>query len=145
MHGAAREIEGGQQITVAPEPNIGAEWCGYYGIDPVKADFVVPNIDRAILDAIRNNVAAGLEMGGWHGTDCDETNWCGTTHCRAGYAISLAGKAGFALEKKYGAEIAGKMIYAASRPDQPLPDFYGSNESAIADLEESAALDQANG
>lgn len=77
-------------------------------------------------------------MSSWHGEECDESNWCGTTHCRAGYAICLAGKAGFDLEKKYGAEMAGNMIYAVSRPDRELPRFQASNSVALADIKKSA-------
>ena len=138
MHGSAEKIEGGRQLPVAPEPTTGAEWCDYYGIDLAKADFIVPNIDAAILASIRNNQAAGLDMSGWHGGSCDETNWCNTTHCRAGYAICLAGKAGFDLEREFGAETAGRMIYAASRPDKPLPDFFAEDEDAMADIIECA-------
>ena len=104
---------------------------------------VIPNIDAAILASIRKNKEAGtngLKMKSWHGNeDCDETNWCETTHCRAGYAICLAGKAGFALEKKYGSAAAGALIYAASRPDKPIPDFHASDEDAMADIEACAA------
>lgn len=104
----------------------------------------IPHIDAAILASIESNKATGangLEMGGWHGAPCDETNWCGTTHCRAGYAICLAGAAGFALEREVGPAAAGALIYAKSRPDQPIPNFYDSNEVALADLERCAAAD----
>jgi hypothetical protein len=136
VHGPAKEIEGGGQIK-AMKPEIGSQWCEYFGIDPANAPFVIPNIDAAILESIEANKAAGtngLNMGSWHGRECDETNWCNTTHCRAGYAICLAGKAGFELERRVGPETAGQMIYAASRPDNPLPDFHASDEDAMADM-----------
>jgi hypothetical protein len=142
VHGSAGSIDGGNQIQAAPEPTTGAEYCEFNGIDPTMADFVVPNIDAAILESIEANKAAGtngLSMSSWHGQKCDETNWCKTTHCRAGYAICLAGKAGFALERKYGPETAGQMIYAVSRPDKPLPDFHASDARAMADIEACAA------
>jgi hypothetical protein len=103
---------------------------------------VIPNIDAAILASIEANEATGkngLRMGGWHAARCDETNWCETTHCRAGYAICLAGAAGFALERKVGSAAAGALIYAASRPDKPVPDFYASDEDAMADIRACAA------
>jgi hypothetical protein len=138
-HGEARQIEGGIQKT-AFTPETGEEWCEYFGIDPKDAPFAVPNIDAKILDAIKTKKAKGLDMGSWHGTDkVDETNWCGTTHCRAGYAICLAGKPGFDLERKYGPETAGSMIYAASRPNEPLPDFHATTADAMADIRECAA------
>ena len=77
-------------------------------------------------------------MGSWHGRDCDEANWCKTTHCRAGFAICMAGKTGFELERKHGAEMAGRMIYAVSRPDKPLPDFFADNEAALEDIRAAA-------
>ena len=84
---------------------------------------VIPNIDAAILAAI----AAGgkLNMGAWH--------TCETTHCRAGWAIHLAGAKGAKLERSYGSSVAGALIYAASRPGV-VPDFYSSNEAAMADM-----------
>ena len=105
---------------------------------------VIPHIDAAILASIEKNKEAGtngLDMSGWHGGKCDETNWCNTTHCRAGYAVCLAGAEGFALEKKVGAEVAGLLIYAKSRPNKPIPDFYTDNETAMADLKKCAAED----
>ncbi|MDB5608122.1 MAG: hypothetical protein JWP25_5022 [Bradyrhizobium sp.] len=142
IHGPAQTLEGGNQTQAAPIPTTGAEWCEYNGIDPASADYRIPDIDAAILKSIEANKAAGtngLNMSSWHGEKCDETNWCNTTHCRAGYAICLAGKAGFALEKRYGPELAGQMIYAVSRPDKPLPDFHASNEAAMRDIIASAA------
>jgi len=104
---------------------------------------LIPNIDAAILASIEKNKAAGtngLDMGSWHGKeDIDETNWCGTTHCRAGYAICLAGKEGFALEKKYGSATAGMLLYMKSTPDAKIPNFYTTDERAMADLRERAA------
>ena len=139
IHGSADVVQGGQQLAAAPEPTTGAEYCDFHGIDRA-ASFVVPNIDAAILAAIESDQSQGLDMTGWHGQTCDETNWCKTTHCRAGYAICLAGKAGFDLERKFGSLTAGQMIYAVSRPDQPLPDFYASDEDAIEDIKRCAGI-----
>jgi hypothetical protein len=103
---------------------------------------IVPNIDAAILASIEANKAAGkngLKMSKWHGDDdCDETNWCNTTHCRAGYAICLAGAAGFALERKVGPAVAGALIYAKSDPTRRVPNFYASDADAMADMRERA-------
>lgn len=90
---------------------------------------VVRHIDKAILDAI-NGDTTRLDMGTWH--------TCDTTHCRAGWAIRLAGEVGYALEKSLGSCAAGALIYAASRPDSPVPDFYASNEDALEDLRRCA-------
>jgi hypothetical protein len=43
-----------------------------------------------------------------------------------------------ALERKYGSELAGSMIYAASRPDKLPPDFFASNGEAMADIKRCA-------
>ena len=90
---------------------------------------VVPNIDAAILAAIE--AGGTLDMGDWHR--------CETTHCRAGWAITLAGEAGAKLEELCGPASAGSLIYAASRPGKNIPDFYASTEDALADLRACAA------
>jgi hypothetical protein len=92
---------------------------------------VVPHIDAAILRAIE--AGGELDMGDWH--------TCETTHCRAGWAIHLAGPAGAALEFAMGSSGAGALIYAASRPGKPIPDFHTTNTLALADLEAGAAGD----
>lgn len=96
---------------------------------------VVPHIDAQILAASQRPGCA-LDMREWHGGDA-----CGTTHCRAGWAITLAGPAGRALEERFGPSVAGALIYAVSRPGQRVPDFYASTEEALADLEAGAAAD----
>ena len=94
---------------------------------------VIPNIDDTILAAIE--AGGELDMSSWHGSG----GWCGTTHCRAGWAIHLAGESGKALEDKVGPYIAGAMIYRASRPDQPAPWFFAPQEKAMADIRKCAA------
>jgi hypothetical protein len=135
-HDGAAEITGGRQLEAAPEPVTGRDWCDFYGIEP-DAPFKVDNLDAKILRQITIN-RQSFDMRSFHGADCTPDDWCNTTHCRAGFAICLAGKPGFDLEKKYGAELAGRMIYAVSRPDMPLPDFYADDDDAIHDLEECA-------
>ena len=135
----ASKVEGGRCLDAAPLPETGVDWCEYYGIDLATCDFIVPDIDAKILAGIRAEKIK-FDMGSWHGdVACNEANWCETTHCRAGAAVCLAGAPGWALEKKYGAEMAGSMIYAASRPDKPLPDFHATNEDALVDMEQGAA------
>jgi uncharacterized protein YjbI with pentapeptide repeats len=93
---------------------------------------VVPNIDAAILAAVDGPGAKGsLRMSDWHS--------CETTHCRAGWAIHLAGEGGYALEDRMGPSAAGALIYAASRPGVPVPNFYASNEDALLDMRRHAA------
>jgi uncharacterized protein YjbI with pentapeptide repeats len=87
---------------------------------------IVPNIDAAILAAL--DTGGQLEMETWH--------TCKTTHCRAGWAMHLAGNAGAQLEKQYGPGTAGALIYHVSAGY--IPDFYASNEDALADIKAHA-------
>ena len=90
---------------------------------------VMPDLDARILSVIESGQGK-LDMGQWHA--------CETTHCRAGWAIHLAGEAGYALEKQYGsAERAGRMIYIASTGR--VPHFYASDADAMADIRACAA------
>ena len=89
---------------------------------------IVPDIDKAILAEIE--AGGELRMMDWH--------YCETAHCRAGWAIHLAGEAGSRLEKEIGPCAAGALIYAASRPDKPVPDFYAPDDEALEDLRQCA-------
>ena len=89
----------------------------------------IENIDAKIIEAI-TQPGCSLDMGNWH--------TCETTHCRAGWAIRLAGETGYALEDRIGAAAAGALIYAASRPGVPIPNFYANNDDALADLRKCA-------
>ncbi len=76
-----------------------------------------------------------LDMGRWH---------CGTSHCRAGWVVTLAGKEGLDLEAKIGTHAAAMAIYMASDPDRwttdRLPDFYCDNATALADMARMAGV-----
>jgi len=87
---------------------------------------VVENLDAKILAAIEGG--GKLEMDSWH--------TCKTTHCRAGWAITLAGDAGAKLEERYGPEDAGRRIYLVSVGH--VPDFFASNQAALDDIRERA-------
>lgn len=90
---------------------------------------VVIDIDRAILEAIGDG--STFDMTAWHSE-------CRTTHCRAGWAIELAGKEGYALEARLGPSVAGALIYNASRPGVDVPNFICSTRRALADLRRCA-------
>jgi hypothetical protein len=64
------------------------------------------------------------------------TQWhCGTTHCRAGWVVTLAGEGGKALEWAMGTPAAAAIIYMASDPDlERIPNFYDTNDNALADM-----------
>ena len=92
---------------------------------------IVTDLDAKILAAVEAPGNA-LDMSDWHR--------CATTHCRAGWAIELAGEAGKALEAKLGPSAAGALIYLASTGRGQVPDFMASNEAALEDLRRCAAL-----
>jgi Pentapeptide repeats (8 copies) len=93
---------------------------GGANLPPVK----IPDIHKAIYAAASKPGA--LDMGAWH---------CGTAHCRAGWAVTLAGEGGAALEWAMGTPAAAAMIYLASDPAlERIPNFYASNEDALADM-----------
>ena len=104
------------------------------GADLSDADFgdleipAVENLDRRILVQIDDNPRS-LCMTSWHGS-------CGTTHCRAGWAITLAGDSGKALESKIGPCAAGALIYHKSTGR--VPNFFATDGEAIADIRERA-------
>lgn len=91
---------------------------------------VIPDIDAAILDAIR---APGCKL------DMDKWHTCKTMHCRAGWAVTLAGDTDRVLEQRFGTCTAAVLIYLASRPGKLVPNFYASNEDTMRDLELCAA------
>ncbi len=101
------------------------------GADGLPEAPVVPNLATAILARVEANPVA-LEMRSWH--------TCGTTHCVAGHAIDIAGRAGYAPEKAVGASVAGAMIWFRSTGS--VPNFHADNESALEDLRQRAAAAQ---
>jgi hypothetical protein len=96
---------------------------------------VIEGIDAKILVAVEAKPEL-FDMRDWHG-DTDAGPTCETTHCRAGWAVHLAGEAGYALESRYDAAYAGRIIYLASAGY--VPDFYTNNEAALADIKARAA------
>src|SRR5439155_20297718 len=88
---------------------------------------VVPRLDAQILDLIDTG-RGQLNMSTWHS--------CETTHCRAGWAITLAGEPGKQFEKEYGPYRAGRMIYLASTGR--VPHFFATNGRALEDIRSCA-------
>lgn len=104
-----------------------------YGRAEKTADLVVPaisNIHASIYAAASQPKA--LDMGDFHR--------CETTHCRAGWAIHLAGEAGYDLEKRFGSILAAMIIYDASDPAYRISpcDFFVSNEVALENMRQLA-------
>ncbi len=90
----------------------------------------IDQLDRRILEVIESGRGV-LNMSDWH-----HGNACGTTHCRAGWAINLAGPAGLELEKEHGPQRAGAMIYRASTGR--VPHFFATTERALEDIKRCA-------
>ena len=90
----------------------------------------ISNLDSKILDAIQSGGI--LKMSAWHS--------CETTHCRAGWAIHLAGEVGVKLEEKFGPSAAGALIYFAST--NRVPDFFTTNEKAMTDIVKCASAEK---
>ncbi len=93
---------------------------------------VVPALDSTICNIV-NTGQGKLQMSNWH--------TCDTEHCRAGWAIHLAGDKGYDLEAKFGSRMAGGMIYRASTGR--YPDFFANNEEALKDICEWGAKEAA--
>jgi hypothetical protein len=87
---------------------------------------VIPDIHVAIYAAVSRPGA--LDMGDWHK--------CANTHCRGGWAVTLAGEAGVALERFYNTPLAAMMIYDASDPNFKINPgrFFDANDVAIEDM-----------
>lgn len=101
---------------------------------------VIENIHQKVLEAVTTG-GGKLEMGSVH--------VCETTHCRAGWAVALAGKEGFDLEKQTDWGFAAMQIYKASSPIRVSPTrFFENNEVAMKDIircaEEEKALTQSD-
>lgn len=90
----------------------------------------IENIDAAVFAACSNPGA--LDMDNWH--------TCDTTHCRAGWVVHLAGKAGYELERELGTKWAAELIYRESGSPINTEKFYASNESAMEDMRRRAEL-----
>jgi hypothetical protein len=90
----------------------------------------IENIHKAIYSAATSPGA--LNMSAWHS--------CKNSHCRAGWAIALAGKHGKKLEDVYGIILAALMIYDASDPSFKINymRFFDNNAEALADMKRLA-------
>jgi len=96
---------------------------------PVK----IENIHQRVFEAASKDGALNMRV--WH----KGGNFCGTTHCRAGWVTHLAGEGGRALEFAFGTPAAAAMIYLASDPSlEKVPDFYCDNQTALKDMKRLA-------
>ncbi|KMM77052.1 hypothetical protein ACP93_02485 [Xanthomonas sp. NCPPB 1128] len=95
------------------------------GADGSRCPVVIKDIHQAVYAAASQREA--LDMGSWHA--------CNTTHCRAGWVVTLAGDGGRALEYAFGTSVAAALIYMSSDPKlERIPDFYCGNTEALEDM-----------
>lgn len=94
----------------------------------------IENIHQQVLNAASRKDA--LDMGVWH--------TCETTHCRAGWVVHLAGKAGYDLQKKTSCCFAAMQIYKASSEIKVAPvRVFETADKAMADMNRCAELESA--
>jgi hypothetical protein len=113
----------------------GADLCG---ANLVSANLptipIITNIHQEVYAAA--SVPGALDMCMWH--------TCDTTHCRAGWIISLAGAEGVHLEQLLGSGTAAAMIYMASDPNLScIPNWYDKSDNALVDMKRLAELEAA--
>ena len=91
---------------------------------------VIPDIHKAIYAAASRPDSLNMR----------DVHTCENTHCRAGWAITLAGPEGKALEAFYNWELAAMLIYDASASGFQINParFYDSNDDALADMKRLA-------
>jgi hypothetical protein len=69
----------------------------------------------------------------------DAWHTCDTTHCRAGWAVHLAGPEGKEFEDKTSTLFAAMQIYKASSDIKVSPvRFFEDNKTALADMKRCA-------
>lgn len=93
--------------------------------------FTIPkieNIHQTIYAAV--SVKGALDMRVWHTFK--------TTHCRAGWVVTLAGADGKALEERFNTFLAALMIYRESGSSINPGRFFDNNEDALADMKRLA-------
>jgi hypothetical protein len=107
--------------------------------DNPDAGFKVPiieNIHQKVLEAVTapNHT---LNMTDWHS--------CETTHCRAGWVVTIAGKEGKELELKTSTAFAALQIYdKSSEIKVPPTRFYDDAKKAMADIVKCAEEEKSN-
>ena len=99
------------------------------GVKPSADIPRIENIHAKVYEAVTATPTA-LEMSTWH--------TCGTTHCRGGWVVTLAGDAGGALEMFHGTLLAAQLIYRESGYPINPSRFSDSNEDALEDMRKLA-------
>jgi hypothetical protein len=97
---------------------------------------VVENIHSKILEAVTAE-GNSINMSSWHS--------CDTTHCRAGWAVHIAGKEGYELESQTSTQFAAMQIFKASSDVKVSPvRFFESDKEAMADIVRCAELEKSH-
>jgi hypothetical protein len=92
---------------------------------------VVAGLHRQVYAAA--SAPGALAMRDWH--------TCRTTHCWAGWIVTLAGEEGQALEARTDCPTAATLIWCAST-DAPLPDFYSDDATTLAAMRHLADTEE---
>ena len=97
---------------------------------PIWSVPIVPDLHKRIYAAA--SAPGALDMVAWH--------TCANTHCRAGWAVALAGAKGKALETHFGTCLAAMKIYDASCPGFEINPcrFFDDNQAALEDMRKLA-------
>jgi hypothetical protein len=138
----------GANLSGANLRNANLSCANLSGADLVIPDWVprVKQLHVKIIEAIETG--GKLEMGEWHDdAKVDDAGaYCGTSHCRAGWCIAIAGQAGRVLEGVMGPAAAGALISLASSPELggKVPNFYCGNDEALSDIRRVAELERAS-
>jgi hypothetical protein len=90
----------------------------------------IENIHARIFEAV--TAPKALDMSTWHS--------CNTTHCRAGWVVTLAGEAGEKLEAFHNTELAAMLIYRESGYHINPARFYDGNQAALEDMRKLAEV-----
>ncbi len=92
---------------------------------------IITNIHKRLYGVVTAD-GNSLDMSQWHR--------CATTHCRAGWVVTLAGEDGARLERRLGTLLAAMKIYDASCPGFEISPcrFFDSNEEALEDMKRLA-------
>lgn len=93
---------------------------------------IVEDLHRKVYEAASQPKA--LDMGSWH--------TCGTTHCRAGWIVAIAGEAGFEYERAVGGDTAFAAMQIAKASGAPISPvrFFDTDADALADMKRMAGL-----
>lgn len=96
---------------------------------------MIEDIHKKLFEAV--SAPGALDMSNWH--------TCNTTHCRAGWVVTLAGDAGRELEEKTSTLFAAIQIYKKSGYKIPPARFFDSDKAAMEDMKRLAELRELKG